>query len=92
MALAAVFQLLMKRHAGLDNHLGVAHTEYGAPGDWAGGEFWGPLASETRNWLDYVATGKPCALTNPQEARSNLEVTLAIEEAVETGETVRLAR
>ena len=63
-----------------------------APGDWAGGEFWGPLASETRNWLDYVATGKPCALTTPQEARSNLEVTLAIEEAVKTGEMVRLAR
>jgi predicted dehydrogenase len=63
-----------------------------APGDWAGGEFWGPLANETRNWLDHVATGKPCALTRPQEARSNLEVTLAIEEAVRTGETVRLAR
>jgi myo-inositol 2-dehydrogenase/D-chiro-inositol 1-dehydrogenase len=63
-----------------------------APGDWAGGEFWGPLAIETRNWLDYAATGKPCALTTPQEARSNLEVTLAIEEAVKTGESVRLAR
>jgi predicted dehydrogenase len=62
-----------------------------APGDWAGGEFWGPLASETRNWLDYAATGKPCALTTPQEARHTLEVTLAIEEAVESGNTVRLA-
>ncbi len=46
----------------------------------------------TRNWLDYAATGKPCARTTPQEGRSNLEVTLAIEEAVKTGQSVRLAR
>ena len=63
-----------------------------APGDWAAGDFWGPLASETRNWLDHAATGRPCTLTTPQEARNNLEVTLAIEEAVASGETVRIAR
>jgi len=63
-----------------------------APGDWVGGDFWGPLASETRNWLDYAATGKSCALTTPQEARNNLEVTLAIEEAVASNNTVRIAR
>lgn len=63
-----------------------------APGDWAAGDFWGPLASETRQWLDYAATGRACTLTTPQEARNNLEVTLAIEEAVETGKSVRLAR
>jgi predicted dehydrogenase len=62
------------------------------PVDWAGGEFWGPLANETHNWRDHVANGKACALTHPQEAWSNLEVTLAIEQAVATGETVRLAR
>jgi len=61
-----------------------------APGDWAAGDFWGPLASETRAWLDHVATGRPCALTMPQEARDNLEVTLAIERAVETGQAVAL--
>ena len=61
-----------------------------APGDWAAGDFWGPLASETRNWLDHLATGRPCTLATPREARTNLEVTLAIEEAVATGKTVRL--
>ena len=62
-----------------------------APGDWAAGDFWGPLASETRNWLDHVATGRPCALATPREARSNLAITLAIEEAVASGKTVRLS-
>ena len=61
-----------------------------APGDWAAGDFWGPLANETRAWLDHVATGRPCALTTPAEARSNLEITLAIERAVETGQPVSL--
>ena len=63
-----------------------------APGDWTAGDFWGPLANETRQWLDYAATGHACALTTPQEARNTLEVTLAIEEAVASGETVRIAR
>ena len=63
-----------------------------APGDWVAGDFWGPLASETRQWLDYAATGRACTLTTPQEARNTLEVTLAIEQAVASGETVRIAR
>ncbi len=54
------------------------------PGDWALGDFWGPLASETRAWLDHVATGAPCALATPAEAYANLAVTLAIEEAART--------
>lgn len=61
-----------------------------APGDWAAGEFWGPLANETRNWLDHLATGGACVLACAQEARRNLEITLAIEEAVATGKSVRL--
>jgi predicted dehydrogenase len=61
-----------------------------APGDWAAGDFWGPLASETRNWLDHLATGSACVLASAQEARRNLEVTLAIEAAVATGLSVRL--
>lgn len=48
-----------------------------APGDWALGDFWGPLASETRSWLDHLSTGRPCALATPLEARRTLEVTLA---------------
>ena len=32
----------------------------GTPGDWALGDFWGPIANETRAWLDHLATGKQC--------------------------------
>ena len=68
----------------------MAFLSSSAPGDWAAGDFWGPLASETRAWLDYLATGHACALTTAKEARANLAVTLAIEEAVKSGTTVRL--
>ncbi len=61
-------------------------------GDWALGDFWGPLAEETRAWLDHLSTGRPCALATPEEARLTLKVTLAIEEAVRTGEKVKLSR
>jgi predicted dehydrogenase len=69
----------------------MAFLSSSAPGDWAAGDFWGPLASETRNWLDYLATGRPCTLATPREARNNLAITLAIEEAVASGKTVRLS-
>jgi predicted dehydrogenase len=61
------------------------------PGDWALGEFWGPLPTETRVWLDHIATGKPCALTTPDQARENFLVTLAIEESARTGKPVNVA-
>lgn len=73
-----------------DVTVNMAFLSSSAPGDWVGGDFWGPLASETRNWLDFVATGRPCALATPLEARNNLAITLAIEEAVASGKTVRL--
>ena len=74
-----------------DLTVNMAFLSSSAPGDWVGGEFWGPLASETRNWLDFVATGKPCMLATPREARSNLAITLAIEASVASGKTVRLS-
>jgi predicted dehydrogenase len=52
--------------------------------------FWGPLATETRAWLDHVATGQPCALATPQQARVTLETTIAIERAARTEQPVRL--
>ena len=61
-----------------------------SPGDWALGDFWGPLADETRAWLDHLSTGRPCVLASPEEARRNLEVTLAIDQAAQTGKVVRL--
>jgi hypothetical protein len=59
-------------------------------GDWAPGDFWGPLGNETRAWLDHRVTGAPTAHTTPEQARVNLETTLAIERAVATGKAVRL--
>jgi len=73
-----------------DHNVNMVFLQSGTPGDWALGELWGPIASETRAWLDHLATGKPCALATPQEARLNLETTLAIQLAADSGKTVRL--
>jgi predicted dehydrogenase len=59
-------------------------------GDWAVGEFWGSIANETRAWLDSLATGQSTVHTTPEQARINLETTLAIVRAAETGKAVRL--
>ena len=61
-----------------------------SPGDWALGDFWGPVGTETRAWLDHLSLDRPCALATPQQARQTLEVTLAIEQAMQSGEIVRL--
>ena len=59
-------------------------------GDWALGDYWGPLGNETRLWLDHLVTGNPIVHATPAEARLVLETTVAIERAVATGERVRL--
>lgn len=59
-------------------------------GDWAVGDYWGPIANETRSWLDHLVTGRPCAHTTAREGRLTLEVTLAIEHSARTGEAVKL--
>jgi predicted dehydrogenase len=66
--------------------------ESSTPGDWALGDFLGPIADETRAWLDYLSTGKPCNLATPADARNTLAVTLAIEESARTGRVVEIAR
>jgi len=73
-----------------DVTVNMVFLQSGTPGDWALGDFWGPIANETRAWLDHLATGKPCALATPREARATLEATLAIELSLESGQTVRL--
>jgi predicted dehydrogenase len=62
----------------------------GTPGDWALGEFWGPVATETRAWLDHLSMGTQCLLATPRDARLALEVGLAIGESLKTGAPVRL--
>jgi predicted dehydrogenase len=59
-------------------------------GDWALGRMFGPLADETRTWLDHLATGSPLQITTPEQARSALEVALAMETASATGQPVKV--
>jgi len=73
-----------------DHNVNMVFLQSGTPGDWALGEFWGPIANETRAWLDHLALGKPCALATPREARATLEATLAIEYSMATGGAVTL--
>lgn len=73
-----------------DHQVNMVFLQSGTPGDWALGDFWGPIANETRAWLDHLAMGKACVLATPQEARANLEATLAIEHSMATGRPVSL--
>jgi predicted dehydrogenase len=73
-----------------DQSVNMVFLQSGTPGDWALGDFWGPIANETRAWLDHLAVGKPCALATAREARHTLEVTLAIEHSAASGKPVTL--
>ena len=78
-------------HVYLPGHsVNMVFLQSGTPGDWALGEFWGPIANETRAWLDHLALGKSCALASPQQARATLEATLAIEYSMASGQPVTL--
>lgn len=73
-----------------DHQVNMAFLGSNTAGDWAVGDFWGPLGNETRAWLDHLVTGNPTAHTTPEQARVNLETTIAIERAVASGKPVRL--
>ncbi|MBM3357749.1 MAG: Gfo/Idh/MocA family oxidoreductase [Betaproteobacteria bacterium] len=73
-----------------DHQVNLAFLGSNTAGDWAVGEFWGPIGNETRAWLDHLVTGQPTAHTTPEQARINLETTLAIERSARTGQAVRL--
>ena len=70
--------------------LNMAFLGSNSAGDWALGNFWGSLGNETRAWLDHCVTGAPCVHTTPEQARVNLETTIAIERSVATGKAIRL--
>jgi predicted dehydrogenase len=57
-------------------------------GDWVGDDFWGPIANETRSWLDHLVTGSPIPHTTIEEGLKTLQITLAIEESARTGNAV----
>ena len=73
-----------------DHQVKMAFLGANTPGEWAVGSFWGPMGNETRAWLDYLATGSPSLHTTPEQARINLETTIAIERAAATGKPIRL--
>lgn len=78
-------------HAYVPEHsVDMAFLGSNTAGDWAVGDFWGPLGNETRAWLDHLATGAPTIHCTPEQARINLETTIAIERAAASGKTVRL--
>jgi len=78
-------------HVYLPGHrIDTVFLESSTPGDWALGDFLGPIADETRAWLDYLSTGKPCTLATPADARDTLAVTLAIEESARSGRIVQV--
>jgi len=78
-------------HAYVGHKMETGFLTSNASGNWALGNFWGPLGEETRSWLDHISTGAPSPHTTAQEARTTLEVTAAIEKAAELGETVKLS-
>jgi predicted dehydrogenase len=73
-----------------DHQVNMAFLGSNTAGDWAVGDFWGPLANETRAWLDHLVTGNPTVHTTPEQALVNLETTIAIERSARTGQPVRL--
>lgn len=78
-------------HAYVPDHaVNMAFLGSNTAGDWAVGNFWGPLGNETRAWLDFLSTGAPSVHTTPEQALVNLETTIAIEDSVRTGDPVRL--
>jgi predicted dehydrogenase len=68
----------------------MAFIGSGTPGDWALGEFLGPVATETRNWLDHLCMGTPCGLATAEDARRVVEITVAIERSLRTRTPVAL--
>lgn len=78
-------------HAYVPDHaVNMAFLGSNTAGDWALGDFWGPLGNETRAWLDHLVTGNETTHTTPEQARTNLETTIAIERSAQTGAPVRL--
>ena len=59
-------------------------------GDWALDDFWGPIANETRSWLDHLVKGLSCPHTTIEEGLKTLKITLAIEESARTGAAVKI--
>lgn len=80
-------------HAYVPGHsMKMGYLSSTTSGDWAMDQMFGPIADETRAWLDHLATGSPMHLATAEDARRALEVTLAIESSAASGEVVLIDR
>jgi predicted dehydrogenase len=73
-----------------DHKTTMLFMQTNSSGDWAQGDYWGPIANETRSWLDHLVTGRATPHPTAHDGRRTLAVTLAIEESARTGKAVRL--
>jgi predicted dehydrogenase len=73
-----------------DHKTNMLFMQSNSSGDWAQGDYWGPIANETRSWLDHLLTGRPSPHPTAHDGRRTLEVTLAIEESAKSGNAVKL--
>ena len=79
-------------HVYIPNHsVNMVFLGSGTPGDWALGEFWGPVATETRGWLDHLSMGRRCLLATAADARKVIQITTAIERSLRTRAAVALS-
>lgn len=73
-----------------DHKTNMLFMQTNSSGDWAMGDFWGPIANETSSWIDHLVTGSPSPHAAAAEGRRTLAITLAIEESAHTGKTIEL--
>ena len=68
----------------------TAFLSSSTPGNWHLGDYWGPVADESRVWLDHLSRNRPCPMATARDARQTLEITLAIEESARSGKSIKL--
>jgi len=68
----------------------TAFLSSSTPGNWHLGDYWGPVADETRVWLDHLSKGRVCPMATVEDARKTLEITLAMEESAKNNTTIKL--
>ncbi len=68
-----------------DSSVEVAFLGSQMPGDWALGDFSGPMREETRLFLERVTTGREIPLCDGETGRAVLELTLAMDKSAQEG-------
>ncbi len=68
-----------------DPSLEVAFLGSAMPGDWALGDFVGPMREESRLFIERVTTGREVPLCGAEAGRAVLELTLAMERSARAG-------